>query len=118
MGIRIDGGFPRGGLGYAGLAITLGSLLAAMVATPGIAVLTTVLAAPFSIWCGIGLRRDSDSDEAHDLIIWTDTPDMDENLFAWLLGNERTRIFRLSTVMFLGCLAAIVIALVRLLVFR
>lgn len=111
--IRISDGLPRGGLGYAGLLSTLVALLLGVLTDPGTAVLITALLAPLSIWCGIGLRRDSDNDEAYDLIIYADTEG--QSLFDWLLGKSRTRSYRLSSLMYLGSAAAVGIAVVRLL---
>ena len=118
MGMRISDDSPRGGLGYLGLVTTLGALLTAVLTPPWIAVLTTVLLAALSVWFGMGLRRDFDNDEAHDLIIWTRTPTMDEDLVGWMLGKERATRFRLSTWMCIGGAVGVVIALVRLVVLR
>ena len=108
---RIEKRLPRGRLGYLGIATGIGALISSVTVNTRLALLFCTLAAILSVWLAIGLRADYRAGEAVDELVF----DEDQTLTEWVLGDTRTTVWRISSMVVVAALVAVAIVFARLL---
>jgi hypothetical protein len=109
MGLRLRRGLPRGGIGYLGIPLGVGAIVAAIKASPPMPVVVAMISLPICLWLGLGLRADGDAGEATDKVTWESPP-----RYWWLFDDNWVDEFRISSALILAGVASLVIALYRL----
>ena len=107
---RIHNGLPRGGLGYSGVVISAAILLASIKLDPEFALPICIGGAIASIWFAVGLRMDSNADEAYDTLILTNEDDSLWDEFQ----ETRTSVVRISTIVIIAALASVAVCVYQL----
>jgi hypothetical protein len=109
MGLRFRGGLPRGGIGYLGIPLGFGAIVAAIKTQPPSPMTVAVLSLPICLWLGLGLRADGDAGEATDRVTCETPP----RFWFWFEDNWVDE-FRISSGVILASLTSLVITLYRL----
>jgi hypothetical protein len=111
MGLGFRGGLPRGGIGYLGIPLGIGAIVAAIKAQPPAPITVAILSLPICFWLGLGLRADGDAGEATDQVTW-ETP---RRSWDWFFFDDNwVDEFRISSAVILASLTSLGIALYRL----
>jgi hypothetical protein len=109
VGLRIQRGLPRGGIGYLGIPLGIAAVVAAIKLDPSLALSIAGLAVPLCFWLGLGLRLDGDCDEVTDHVI-----SESRRHFDYLGIEDRiVSVFRISTDVILLGLASLAVSLWR-----
>ena len=104
---RIEKWLPRGRLGYTGIATAGATLVVSWLCAPKWALLICVAGAIVPFWFAVGLRFDYNADEADDTIVHRGTS---ERLGGWLLDEETTTTFHISSMFVLVALIGVAIS--------
>jgi hypothetical protein len=111
MGLRFRGGLPRGGIGYLGIPLGIGAIVAALKAQPPAPIAVALFSLPTCLWLGLGLRADGDEGESTDQVTWESPP----RSWSWFVFDDNwVDEFRISSAVILASLTSLGIALYRL----
>lgn len=94
---RIEGGLPRGGLGYLGLAVCAGVFAFTRLHGGSESIVIAWAAILMCSWLAMGLRFDDRDDESIDVVIEEARPRFIGR--RWIEGENQVLFLRISTLM-------------------